>query len=104
MVIEVLEDVKVRVGEYIGDNVDGAGYCCGGLLLGVDGMEGEEGVQLVFSDEALAMASVDYEPEVRFVSIEVQIRFLVQRTLALPRAKSELNLQRITWFFVIRME
>ena len=70
VVIEVLEDVKVGVGGYVGDDVDGAGCCCGGLLLGVGGVEGEDGVGFVYSDMALTMASVDYEPEVLFARIE----------------------------------
>ena len=44
LVVEALEDVEVRVGGYVGDDVDSAGCCCGGLLPGIDGMESEEGV------------------------------------------------------------
>lgn len=40
-VVEALEDVQVQVGGYVGDDVDSAECCCGGLLPGIDGMESE---------------------------------------------------------------
>lgn len=68
--MEALEDVQVQVGGYVGDDVDSAESCCGGLLPGIDGMESEEGVWFAYSDEALAMALVDYKPRVLYVRIE----------------------------------
>ena len=70
VVVEALEDVEVRVGGDVGDDVDFAALGFGGLLPGVDRVEGEERVRFIGPDEALAVPSVDYEPEVLFVWIE----------------------------------
>ena len=71
MVVEALEDVEVRVGGDVGDDVDFARLGFRGLLPGVAGVEGEEWIRFVYAHEALTVSSVDYEPEVLFVRVEL---------------------------------
>ena len=70
VVVEALEDVEVRVGGDVGDDVGFPLLRLRGLLPCVDGVEGEEGIRFEHSHEALAMPSIDYEPEVLFVRFE----------------------------------
>ena len=69
VVEHALEGVHVGVGGYVGDDVGFGGGCFRGFFPGVDGVEGEEGVRLVYPNEASVVASVDHEPEVLFVRV-----------------------------------
>lgn len=62
VVEHALEGVHVGVGWYVGDDVGFAGGCFRGFFPGVDRVEGEEGVRLVYPNEASVVASVDHEP------------------------------------------
>ncbi len=64
MVVEAFQDVEVRVGGDVGDDVDLARVRLRSLLPRIDGVEGEERVRFEHSDEALPVPSIDYEPEV----------------------------------------
>ena len=70
VVVEAFQNVEVRVGGDVGDDVDFARFGFGGLLPGVDGVEGEGWIRFVYADEALTVPSVDYEPEILFVRVE----------------------------------
>ncbi len=64
VVVEAFQDVEVRVRGDVGDDVDLARVRLRGLFPRVGGVESEERVRFEHSDEALAVPSIDYEPEV----------------------------------------
>lgn len=71
VVVEALEDVEVRVRGDVGDDVDLPGFRRRGLLPRVDGVEGEEGLRFVHAHQAVPVPSVDHQPEVLPVRLEV---------------------------------
>lgn len=61
-VVEAFKDIEVFVAGHLGDDVRLPGLGVRGLLPGVDGVEGEEGVGFVDGDEAVAVAAADEQP------------------------------------------
>ena len=66
---EALEDVNIRIGGYVGYDVDCAGVRERRSLPRVDRVEGEERVGFIYADEASAVHAVDDKPKVRLAGI-----------------------------------